>query len=75
MSEVKEGKRFTGNVVWFNSKRGIGFIKPDDQDKDLFVHYSNIQMEGFKTLSAGQRVEFKIGSNEKGPMAVEVTIK
>ena len=53
MSEVK-----TGTVKWFNASKGYGFITPSDGDKDLFVHMSEIQMEGFKTLNEGQSVDY-----------------
>ena len=53
MSEVK-----TGTVKWFNASKGYGFITPTDGDKDLFVHMSEIQMEGFKTLNEGQSVDY-----------------
>ena len=53
MSEVK-----TGTVKWFNASKGYGFIAPSDGDKDLFVHMSEIQMDGFKTLSDGQSVDY-----------------
>jgi CspA family cold shock protein len=62
----------TGTVKWFSSKRGYGFIVPDDGDKDLFVHHSDINMDGFVTLDDGQKVEFEIGQGEKGPQATNV---
>ena len=67
MSEVK-----TGTVKWFNASKGYGFISPTEDDKDLFVHMSEIQMEGFKTLNDGQSVEYIAGSTEKGPCATNV---
>lgn len=71
MTEIKYG-----TVVWFNNKRGIGFIKPDDGDKDFFVHYTNIVAESgaFKTLVAGQKVSFIIGANKNGPQAEKVVV-
>ena len=70
MSEVKEG-----TVKWFNDAKGYGFITPSDGGRDLFVHISNIQMDGFKTLKEGQSVDYKEGSGEKGPIAEEVNPK
>ena len=67
MSEVK-----TGTVKWFNPSKGYGFITPSDGDKDLFVHMSEIQMEGFKTLNEGQSVDYNEGTSEKGPCATNV---
>ena len=67
MSEVK-----TGTVKWFNASKGYGFITPSDGDKDLFVHMSEIQMEGFKTLNDGQSVDYNEGTSEKGPCATNV---
>ena len=51
----------TGTVKWFNEKKGYGFILPDDDDDDLFVHHSEIQSEGRATLNEGQKVEYEIG--------------
>ena len=56
---------------WFEDK-GFGFIVPDDGGKDVFVHQSNIQMDGFRNLSEGQKVEFEKGEGKKGPEAVSV---
>jgi len=67
MSEVK-----TGTVKWFNASKGYGFIAPSDGDKDLFVHMSEIQMDGFKTLNDGQSVDYNEGTSEKGPCATNV---
>lgn len=60
-----------GTVKWFNNQKGFGFIS-DEQGKDVFVHYSGIQTEGFKSLEDGQEVEFDIIQGEKGPQAVNV---
>jgi len=68
------GQRLTGKVVWFNSKKGFGFVSRDDGGGDLFCHYSNVQMEGFKELVSGQIVSFEIGKNNRGPQAVCVEI-
>ena len=62
----------TGTVKWFNSDKGFGFISPDEDDKDLFVHHSEIQMEGYKSLKDGQKVEFEVGQGQKGPCATNV---
>ena len=61
-----------GTVKWFDNKKGYGFITPSDGGKDLFVHMSEIQMEGFKTLNEGQSVDYTEGSSDKGPCATNV---
>jgi cold shock protein len=62
-----------GTVKWFNADKGFGFIAPSDGGEDLFVHFSAIQSEGYKTLDEGQRVSFNVGQGQKGPQATEVT--
>ncbi len=62
-----------GKVKWFNEKKGFGFIEQDG-GKDLFVHYTAITSEGFKTLSEGQRVSFEVEETPKGPKAKNVQV-
>ena len=64
--------RTEGTVKWFNESKGYGFITADSGN-DVFVHYSAIQQDGFKTLAEGQRVSFEIVQGNKGPQAPEVT--
>ena len=59
----------TGTVKWFDSKKGFGFIVPDDGGKELFVHHSDIETDGFANLDDGQAVEFEVGEGQKGPCA------
>jgi CspA family cold shock protein len=61
-----------GTVKWFNDTKGYGFITPDDGSPDVFAHYSDIQAEGFKTLTEGQKVEFELASSPKGPRAANI---
>ena len=64
--------KMTGTVKFFNAEKGFGFISPADGSKDVFVHFSAIQSNGFKTLDEGQRVEFTIEQGQKGPAAANV---
>ncbi|MCB0872591.1 MAG: cold-shock protein [Actinobacteria bacterium] len=61
-----------GVVKWFNAEKGYGFITPDDGGKDLFVHYSEIQSSGYRSLDEGQRVTYEPQDSPKGPQASQV---
>jgi cold shock protein len=61
-----------GTVKWFNADKGFGFIAPEDGGEDLFVHFSAIQSQGYKSLDEGQRVSFEVGQGQKGPQATDV---
>ncbi len=62
-----------GTVKWFNADKGFGFIAPADGGEDLFVHFSAIQMQGYKSLEEGQQVSFEVGQGQKGPQAQNVS--
>ncbi len=62
-----------GTVKWFNGKKGYGFIS-DEEGNDVFVHFSGIVMDGFKSLDEGQKVQFEVTDGEKGPQATNVTV-
>jgi len=66
------GSRITGTVKWFNGAKGYGFITREDGEKDVFVHFSAIQGEGYRSLDEGQRVEFEVENGPKGPQAANV---
>jgi CspA family cold shock protein len=70
---VRMSERITGTVKWFNSGKGYGFIQREE-GPDVFVHYTAIQSEGFRTLEEGQQVEFSIVEGPKGPQAADVTL-
>jgi cold shock protein len=63
----------TGTVKWFNDQKGYGFIAPDDGGKDVFVHHTAIQEQGFRSLKEGQKVQFDLQQDAKGGRAVNVT--
>jgi CspA family cold shock protein len=62
----------TGTVKWFNDQKGFGFIAPEGGGDDLFIHQSNINVEGHRTLQDGQAVEYEVGEGKKGPEATSV---
>ena len=62
----------TGTVKWFNDDKGFGFITPDEGSKDLFVHHSAINGQGFKTLAEGAKVSYDAEAGDKGPKAVAI---
>lgn len=66
-------QRLTGTIKWFNGAKGYGFIAPDDGSEDVFVHFSAIQMTGYRTLEEGDRVEFSVEPGKKGLQAANVT--
>lgn len=62
-----------GTVKWFNSEKGFGFISPDDSGPDVFVHYSEIQSSGYRSLEENQKVSYTVTAGTKGPQATQVT--
>ena len=62
----------TGTVKWFNDSKGYGFITPDGGGDDLFIHHSEIKVEGYASLAENQKVQFEIGEGKKGPCAINV---
>ncbi len=64
----------TGLVKWFSNEKGYGFISPEDGGNDVFVHFSAIQGDGYKSLDEGDKVEFEVGQGQKGPQAQNVTV-
>lgn len=72
LSIERRVEMLTGSVKWFNDKKGYGFITPDSGEKDIFVHHSAIQGEGFKTLKEGDKVEYEVVQSPKGEQASKV---
>jgi CspA family cold shock protein len=71
----KEGSSYMrGTVKWFSNDKGYGFIKPDEEGEDVFVHFSGVTGEGFKSLSEGDVVEFEVTPGDRGPQATNVRI-
>ena len=64
----------TGTVKWFNDEKGFGFITPDEPGKDLFVHHSAINADGFRSLDEGAKVQFETEASPKGPKAINVQV-
>jgi CspA family cold shock protein len=64
-----------GTVKWFSAEKGYGFITPDEGGKDVFVHYSAIQAEGYRSLNEGQKVEYEVVQGQKGPQAAIVRVR
>lgn len=64
----------TGTVKWFNNAKGFGFILPESGGEDLFAHYSSVEMDGYKTLKAGQAVEFELIEGDKGMHATHIKV-
>lgn len=62
----------SGTVKWFNAEKGYGFITPDDGSSDVFVHWSAIEADGYRSLDEGQKVTFEVGQGQKGPQAEKV---
>ena len=69
---MDDNGRTLGTVQWFSRVKGYGFVRPDGQEEDVFVHYSAIRGEGYRNLNEGQRVEFTLEDTPKGPQAVDV---
>ena len=66
--------RLTGTVKWFSRVKGYGFITPEGQEKEIFVHFTGIEGEGYRNLEQGEQVSFLVEETEKGPQAVQVRL-
>lgn len=75
IGNLKKENEMKGTVKWFSNQKGYGFITPDGGGKDVFVHFSALQGEGYKTINEGQKVEFEIAKGPKGEQASNVTKK
>jgi CspA family cold shock protein len=64
----------TGTVKWFSDEKGFGFITPDEGSKDLFVHHTSIEADGYRSLAEGARVEYESEQGDKGPKAISVRV-
>ncbi|CCG19079.1 cold shock-like protein [Taylorella asinigenitalis 14/45] len=64
--------RVVGTVKWFNDTKGFGFVTPEGSNEDLFIHFSSIQMDGFKTLKENQKISFEITEGPKGKQAINI---
>jgi len=73
-TQTKDLTMPSGTVKWFNNAKGFGFILPENGGEDLFAHYSSIEMEGYKTLKAGQAVEFEVVKGDKGMHATHIRV-
>ena len=74
MKEEGNTAMASGKVKWFNAQKGYGFITPDDGSKDVFVHFSSIKSDGFKSLDEGADVEYSVEAGAKGPQAKDVVL-
>jgi CspA family cold shock protein len=72
MESNMESNRMTGTVKWFSRVKGYGFVAPDDGGKEIFVHFSGIEGEGYRNLEEGQKVTYTVEETPKGPQAVSV---
>jgi len=72
MESNMESNRMTGTVKWFSRVKGYGFLAPDDGGKEIFVHFSGIEGEGYRNLEEGQKVTYTVEETPKGPQAVSV---
>jgi CspA family cold shock protein len=71
---MSENKEYQGVVLWFDPQKGYGFIKQDHTDEDIFLHFTNIQVNGFKTVKPNQKVTYEVGENHRGQQAVNVVV-